>query len=1067
MKKLIAYFIIFCFVGINSLIAQNKGVSGVVISTEDDEPVIGASVIISGTQIGTVTDGDGHFTFNSLPSTAKELKINVLGFKTQTVPLQGRNTLKVLLEPDATLLDEVFVVAYGTSTKRSFTGSASVLKADAISQIQTSAVTNSLDGRATGVQIINSTGQPGENPKVRIRGVGSINAGKEPLYIVDGATYDGPINALNSADIESMTVLKDAAANSLYGARGANGVILITTKRGNSNKAVITFDASWGSNSRAIPEYDMITDRGTYYEQAWKGQYNKLYDNYVGRATNPLSPADASALAKSDLAGSGANSLSKILGGYNNYNVAWADLIDGNGVLNPNAQLMYKDNWDDALFNNSLRQEYNVNISGGDSKQSYYIGLGYLGDKSYAKGSGFDRYSGRIRFEKDITDWLRAGASLAYAHTIQNYPTTSGGSYVNYFQWTRQIAPIFPVFLHDPKTGAVINDKNGNAIYDYGNDSSLGYSRPYAANSNPAGVLEYDINKITADNITGATFLDAKIYDGLSLRGSFDVNTTYKNESYLTNPLYGDAQPSNGYVEQRNQRYFSYTGSVFLNYKKNFDKLVVDVLAGNENYRRETSYLYGQKSNLATSTEPVFNNAVVFKDLTSYNQRYSVTGYLARVNLSYADKYYLSASYRRDGSSRFSPDNRWGNFGSVGASWRINQENFFQGVTFINDLKIKASIGSQGNDDLLYSNGVNTNYIPYRDQFEVSNNNGNVSIKQIYVGNKDISWEKSLNANIGIEGRLFDRLNFNLEYFSKKTTDMLFYKPLPLSTGIANYPVNLGEMRNSGVEFEFDVDVVRNKDFTWNVGFNLTHVKNEVLKLPEENRAKGIFSSLSGNYTKLVEGGSIYDIYLPEFAGINENGKNTWNVYNADGSFKETTTVYNNAYNENSRRNLGTAVPDLTGGFITNFTYKGFDFAVVLSYQLGGKVYDSVYASTMQMLEPGRGMHKDLLNAWTSENTATNVPRFVYGYNDANRASSLFVTDASYLNIRNVSLGYTLPRTLLQNLKVNKVRVYAVGDNLALFSKRKGLDPRQYDYGTAGFNYSPLRTISFGINVTL
>lgn len=1061
MKRIIVYLLVIC-TSINFVLAQNRSVSGVVISLEDNEPVIGASVVVSGTQIGTITDVNGKFNFGSIPTTAKTLQVSILGSQTKIVPITG-NLIEVFLEADSKLLDEVFVVAYGTSTKKSFTGSASVVKSDAIEKIQTSSVTNALEGRATGVQIVSATGQPGENPKVRIRGVGSINAGKDPLYIVDGATYDGPISTLNSADVESITVLKDAAANSLYGARGANGVILITTKRGNSGKSKITFDAKWGVNSRAIPEYDLITDRGTYYEQSWKGQYNKLYDSYTTSST-PISAAEASAKAKQTLAGDGASSLSGILGGYNNYNVSWADLIDENGKLNSNAKLLYKDDWSDALFSNSLRQEYNIGITGGDNKQSYYIGLGYLGDDSYAKGSGFDRYSGRIRYEKEFTTWLKTGASLAYAHTVQDFPTTSGGSYVNYFQWTRQIAPIYPVFLRDPQTGAIIKDKNGKDRYDYGEESDLGYARPYGAPGNPAGVLEYDLNRITLDNITGAAFLDAKIYDGLSVRGSFDVNTTYKNGSYLTNPLYGDAKPNNGYVEQQNQKWFSYTGSVFLNYQKSFDKLSVDVLAGTENYKKEYGYLYGEKSNLATSTDPEFTNAVVFKDLTSYTQKYSVTGYLARLNLAYDDKYYLSASYRRDGSSRFHPDNRWGNFGSVGASWRISQEDFLKDIAFVDDLKIKGSIGSQGNDNLLYDGSSNVNYIPYLDQYEITNNNGNVSAKQTYVGNKDISWEKSLNTNIGIEGRLLNRINFNLEYFYKKTTDMLFYKPVGLSTGVASVPVNIGKIKNAGFEFEFDIDIIRGRDFTWNVGANLSKVSNEVLSLPDANKEKGIFSS---GYTKIVEGGSIYDIYLPEFAGVNENGKNTWNVYNADGSFKETTTVYNSAYTEVSRRKQGSAIPDLNGGITTNFTYKGFDLSVILSYQLGGKVYDAVYAATMQMTEAGRAIHKDLLNAWTPENTNTTVPRFVLGYTDANRASDLYLADASYLNIRNISLGYSLPKTALRIFKADAIRFYATGDNLALFSKRKGLDPRQYDYGTSGYNYSPLRTISFGINVTL
>ncbi|MDR0733620.1 MAG: TonB-dependent receptor [Dysgonamonadaceae bacterium] len=1051
--------------GGNSVVsAQQQQVSGIVLSSENDEPVAGATIAVDGASVGTVSGIDGKFTLSNIPSGGNRLTISFLGYQTRAVSFKTGEHITVVLEPETSLLDEVIVVAYGTSTRRQFTGSASVVNAASIGKLQTSSVTNALEGRATGVQIVSSTGQPGENPNVRIRGIGSINAAKNPLYIVDGATYDGPVSALNSADIENLTVLKDAAANSLYGARGANGVILITTKRGNTNETKISFDAKWGVNSRAVPEYDFITDRATYYEQAWKGQFNKLYDNYTTRANNPLSSDAAAAQAREDIAGNGTNSLQTILGGYNNYDVPWANLLDGNGKLNPNARLLYQDDWHDALFRNSLRQEYNLNITGGNDKQNYYVGFGYLNDESYAKGSGFDRYTGRIRGEKELAKWLKGGVNLSYAHTIQNYPLTSGASYVNYFQWTRHIAPIYPVYLRDPATGETIKDKDGKAIYDYGDSNDLGYTRPYAARANPAGVLDYDVNRNTLDNVIGSTFLEAQLYDGLSLKGAFDVNTTYKNGAFLTNPTYGDGVSYNGIIEQELQRYFSYTGSVFLNYNKTFGKWHVDFLGGAESYRKERHYLYGAKSQLATSYEPELSNAVAFRDLTSYLQKYGVVGYLTRLNLSYGDKYYLSGSFRRDASSRFAPENRWGNFGSVGASWRISEENFLRDVDFVDNLKLKGSVGSQGNDNLLYDDGSTINYIPYADHYEVVNNNGSVSVRQTYVGNRDISWEKSLNLNAGIEARVADRVNFGFEYFSKTTSDLLFYKPIHLSSGIGSLPVNLGKIKNAGIEFEIDADIVKTRSFVWNIGLNLSKVKNTILSLPEENRENGIFAT---GYTKLVEGGSLYDLYLPDFAGIDETGKNTWNIYDADGNFKETTTVYNNAYTDLSRRNQGSAVPDLTGGFSTSITYKGIDLSAVFSYQSGGKVYDAIYAASLQMTDYGRSYHKDILNAWTPENTNTTVPRLVSGYTDASRASSLYITDASYLNIRNVSIGYTFSKSVLKTLGINTLRIFAAGDNLAFFSKKQGLDPRQYDYGSTGFNYSPIRTISFGLNVTL
>lgn len=1067
MKKRVTLFLSCLFISIGLIFAQTTVPSNGTVVDETGEPLIGVSVAVKGTTTGTITDIDGNFTLN-VPSNSSVLVFSLVGMS--PAEHKASTNMRITMQQDSQILDEVMVVAYGTASKKSFTGSASVVKADAISKIQSSSVTSALEGRSAGVQIVSSTGQPGENPTVRIRGIGSINAGKAPLYIVDGATYDGPISALNSADIESMTVLKDAAANSLYGARGSNGVILIVTKRGTrSNKVGISVDAKWGVNSRGVPDYDMITDRGTFYEQTWKAQYNKLYDAYVGREKNPLSPKDAHTQSIADLAGNGSNSLSAILGGYNNYNVPWSKLIDNNGKINPDARLLYKDDWSDALFSSELRQEYNIGISGADEKQSYYIGIGYLDDKSYAKGSGFERYSGRLRFDKNLTTWLKTGVSLSYGHTIQNYPTTSGTSYVNYFQWTRQIAPIYPVYLRDPDTGEVIKDKNGDKIYDYGDRKDYGYSRPYGARSNPAGVLNYDINKITLDNVTGSVFFEANILDGLSARVAMDVNNTAKNGSYLTNPLYGDAKANNGYVEKQNKKWFSYTTSFFLNYKKELvDKLNFDAMAGAESYKKEYSYEYAMKKGLAVSNVPEFNNAVVMSDMDSYTQKYSVVGYLARINLDYNSKYYLSASYRRDGSSRFHPDNRWGNFGSLGLSWRVTREDFMTSVTWLDELKLKGSIGSQGNDDLHYPypNENKENYIPYKDQYAVSNIDDKVAIKQNYLGNKNISWERSTNLNLGFESRLFNRLNFNFEYFYKKTTDMLFYKPIAVSNGISEMPSNLGEMKNAGIEIEMDVDIIRNRDLKWNIGINMTHFKNKILKLPAENKEKGIFYEGYG-YTKLMEGGSIYDIYLPEFAGLNDKGQATFNMYDEDGNLTGTTTVNSLAYDNNSRRKVGNALPDLTGGITTSLEWKGFDFSAVFSYQLGGDVYDEVYAGTMQMSEAGRGMHKDLLKAWTPENTNTTVARFVMGYKENHKPSDLYLTSASYFNIRNITVGYTLPKSLTKKISMDGVRFYMAGDNLALLSKRKGLDPRQYDYGKSSYNYSPIRTISLGLNITL
>ncbi len=1033
--------------------AQRQQISGKV-SDANGESIVGATILVVGTTTGTTTGTDGSFSVAAPKDGA--IEVSFIGYETQNVAIAGKSHLNITLSDDAHALEDVIVVAYGTTTKEAFTGSASVVSSEQISKIQSSSVLSALEGTTSGVQITSSTGQPGENPSVLIRGVGSINASKSPLYVVDGATYEGDIAAINSADIESMTVLKDAAASSLYGARGANGVILITTKKGNKSDLGVTFDMKVGVNSRAVSEYDMVTDPGTYYEQTWKGQYNKLYNNGVSTDHDEL---------VSILGGSSSNSLSSILGGYNNYNVDWADLIGSDGKLNSTAKLLYSDDWYNELFNNSIRQEYNLSIGKNQEKQSYYLSLGYLNDESYAKGSGYDRFTGRIRMDRQVTDWFKIGANLSYAHTDQAHSASvSSTAYRNYFMWTRGIAPIYPVYLHDPTTGDFILDDNGSKIYDYGNSSEYGYLRPYAASSNPAGVLEYDTLGTVSDNIIGSTFVEFKIIDGLKLTGNFDTNIAYATTTEMYNPTYGDAVSYNGRIASERTVRNSYTASSFLNYYKEFGDLSIDVLAGTETYNKTYQYFYGEKRNLAsTDTYPDFSNAVQISELTGYTYGYSVLGLLSRVNLNYADKYYLSGSFRRDASSKFHPDNRWGNFGSVGASWRVDQEDFMDSVSWIDALKVKASYGSQGNDSLLDDDGYEL-YIPYMDHYEIVNNNDEVSLKQTYVGNENITWEKNHNFNVGFDATVFDRFTFGVEYFSRLTTDMLFNMPVALSTGVASIPENLGKMKNYGVEAMVNVDIIKTKDLYWGASLNLTHVKNKILELPEEYKEDGLAAT---GYKIMKEGGSIYDFYLPEFAGIDETGSATWNLYDSDGEFTGTTTVASNAYTTESRTLQGTALPDLQGGFSTTVSYKGFDFSAIFSYQIGGQVYDTVYASTMQMSDYGNGMHKDMLNAWTSDNTDTDVPMLVWGTQDANAVSNYFLTDASYLNIRNITLGYTLPKQAFGNTGISSLRVYLAGDNLALFSARKGLDPRQYASGTTTYSYSPIRTVSVGVNLTL
>ena len=1062
MNKKLVLLLVGLLMAVASLFAQ-KRVTGTVADV-NGEPLIGATVKVDGTKMAVVTDDKGNFVLPNVPASAKTLSFSYLGMKNQQVKVSGN--MKVVLEYDETALDEAIVVAYGVAKKGSFTGSVSQMKAKDLQKMQVSNVSKGLEGQLAGVQMTSSTGQPGSSASINIRGIGSIN-GTSPLIILDGVPYEGSLNSINPNDIETMSVQKDASASSIYGARGSNGIIMITTKKGQEGKTNVNFDAKWGFSERGVKPYQTVRSEADYYELYWEAMRNQ-------KMATGANAFDAGVYASQNLISS--------LGNYNSFNVADAELIDPiTGRINPNARLLYHDDWDEEPYNTGQRQEYNASISGGTDKTRYYISLGYLDDKAYIKKSDFSRLNGRVNLEHDVNNWLKVGVNANYSNTQSNYAATAGTTN-SMFAFTQGIAPIYPVYQRNAE-GSYILDEFGNRMLDYG--VANGKQRPYSMSSNPFLAILYNINDNESDVMNLRGFAQVK----LPVKGlSFHVDAAYdKIASYSTTfqtPIVGDAAEMGGRSTKSSSRQVMFTSSQRLNYTRSFfnEKFDVNAMVGHESVRRENSGLQAQMTNFFVPGNPEFGNAVTpGTDPYSGTSRYSLESYFGRAEFSFFNKYNVSATYRRDGSSKFHPDNRWGDFWSAGFAWRLSEEDFFQGSVFrrfVNNFKVKGSYGTQGND------AIGGDYALYQDQFQVTNVDGKPGIVQVLRGNPDITWEKSKNFNVGFEANMFNnRLNVEFDYFVKVTDDMLFARPLAPSVGTPSSINDNGmEMQNNGVELTVNGVLVQKQNFKWNVALNLTHYENTINELEPGKEPSGY---QSGSYWRKV-GGSIYDWYMIKYAGVDPQTGNA--LYYKDqtsvkpvldaqgnaipGQFQNVTEIVTTTDAASATKyELGkSSLPDVFGGLSTNIEFYGFDLSVATAFSLGGYCYDGTYAGLMNS-SAGSNYHIDMFKRWQKPGDITDVPRLENGNMNmtAGTTNDRFLTDASYFSLKNVQVGYTLPKKWLKKyVGIESLRIYAVGDNLFLGSKRYGLDPRQSLSGaTSSDSYSAMRTFSFGVSLQL
>jgi TonB-linked SusC/RagA family outer membrane protein len=1049
--KRIKLFLWLLFLVSTIAIGQTVQISGTVTSQEDGSAIPGANVTVKGTTIGVITGTDGKYQI-AVPTSATTLVFSFIGMGNQEIPINGRTTINAILATSLVAVDEVVVVAYGSVTKGSFTGSADKVTSGQIAKIQTASAAKALEGVAAGVQVTGGSGQPGSSANIRIRGIGSVNASSSPLYVVDGAPFDGNLNSINTNDIESISVLKDATSAALYGARGANGVIIITTKKGSSGKSTINFRSTVGAVNRGIPEYDRVNPQ-QYYELMYEGWKNALVN------ASGYTPDAAAALAS----GSGTSGIVTKLGGYNSYNVANDQLVGLDGKLNPAAKLLYYDDWNKNLARTGVRQDYNLSLSGGNDKSSYFASVAYLDEQGTVKWSGYSRLTGRVGAESQVNKWLKMDVNLSGSTSKQSGFVDGSTATTNPFYFGRMMGPIYPIWQRDATTGAIVLDGNGNNMFDLGGGTSIykwaGHTRPYAPNSNLMVTLPLDERSTELNSYSARVGMEIKFLNDFKLRvtGNNDKSnyfiTTYQNN------MFADAEAVKGRSTKEYRIVNSFTFNQILTYNKAFGSHKISLMAGHENYSYKWDNVSATRTGYTIATTQLVAGSVA-EGSTSYEDQYALEGYLFRGDYTFSDKYYFSGSYRTDGSSRFFKDVRWGSFWSLGGSWRISKEPFLTSVSWINELKLKASFGEQGNDNI-------NNYYGWQSLFSINGYNNATYNGAIHsqLENKSLKWEKNGNLNAGVEFELFKRVTGTVEYFVRNSSNLLFSVPLPQSTGLSSNWQNIGSMGNKGVEVTLAGDIIKTGGLLWNIEINATSYKNKITKMPfgSDGKPQEIISGTK----KLSEGHSIYDFWLREWAGVDPaDGSALYyqDIKDADGNVTGRTTVKDQ--NAASYYYVGSSIPKVYGGITNTISYKGFDLSALVSYSLGGKMYDSNWATLMHTGSFGSAWSTDILNRWQKAGDITNVPRLQNSYAAATAASSRYLTDATFVSLRNVTLTYTFPASISKALDMSALRVFVSGDNLGLYTKRKGMDPQQSFAGTADFTYIPSRVVSFGVNLT-
>lgn len=1067
------------FLGLGTIaFAQVTGV----VNDADNLPEADVEVLVKGTDKVAYTDENGNFNIDA--KVGDTLIINGKEFKVTSTKL---GILKHSNEENVDL-GEVVVTGYGQVNRETFVGTASEVKGDVLTRKNVSNVSQSLAGEVAGVRVINTSGQPGSEATIRVRGFGSVNGNRNPLYVLDGVPYDGTLSSINPEDIETLTVLKDATATAIYGARGTNGVIVITTKKGKKESSEIVLEQKTGINASFLPRYDVIKSPEQYTQLAWQSMYN--YAKYGGAGT--AGQADPAKYASNNLFGGNG-----IAANYNPWNVAGSGLINPTtGKFNDGISKKYDpENWEDYGFQTSIRNETNLSISGGSGKTSYYTSFGYLNDEGYLINSRFERYSTRLGVTHQAKDWLSGSLNIGYAHSKSknNGQSEDSGSI---FWFVDNIPSIYPLFLRDENGNIVQDPYYGGNRYDYGDETSPG--RSFGLGTNAIADALYGKDFSLRHEINGNAYIKADIFPFLSFETRLGGNFNTRSRASVNSKYYGSARSTNGTITKYDYDTFNYTFLQMLKFDKRFGKHNISAFVAHESTDYQIEYFYGSKKNLVNDGMIDLNNAVDVISAQSYRNNWTLESYFANLAYDFDGKYLFTANVRRDGSSRFvNDDQKWGTFGSVGAGWVLSREEFLKNNSVIKQLKLKASYGIVGDQ-------AGVGYYPGYGTYSIFPLNGEISTPYNNIGYTDLTWEKSKIFQTGIEFSLFKNniIEGSVDFYNKTTDNLIFDRRTPPSLGYAIMKVNDGKLLNQGIEFTLNANIIRTKDAFLSLNINGEILKNELKEMPiDPSTGTNKLIDVQGNFG-WAKGKSIYDYYMAEWAGVNQaNGRGQWVQYfedkNGNGIYEsgvdtKITSLHDfKNSNPNATITKGTtetyadatlayvgksAIPDVRGGVTLNAGYKGFTLSTQFLYSVGGYSYDGAYASLMGNRTIGsNNWHKDMLNSWNdasfNQNTNSNTPRLsngmiITGQNDTQftSTSTRFLTKSDYLSLNNVKFGYDFSKELLAKSGLSGLNLFVSGDNLWITTKRKGFNPSTSESGSSNtYRYSPLTTFTFGV----
>ena len=1052
--------------------AQQRTITGKV--SDGSGPLPGVSIIVKGSTIGTETDFDGKYSIKA--SSGDILTFRYLGYLSIDKTIGASSIINVSMKEDANILDEVVIVGYGTTTKKSFTGTASVVSSENIDAKAVSNVAQALIGEVSGVSVTRTNGRPGSSATIRIRGFSSIEGNSAPLYVVDGVPFSGDINAINPNDIESTTILKDASATAIYGARGANGVVLLTTRKGTSGKNTVEFDFQSSVSSRTLPRYDLVESEEEYMELVYAGLRNTA--DFAGN-NNPSQFALDNLFSDRGVAPL-----------YNMWNVA-----DGNGLIDPSTGKVISGvtrkytptDWADAGYRDGVRNEMNFKTSGGTDKTKHYFSLGYLSDEGFIAESQYDRYSTRLNVTSNPVDRVKISTNLDYSYSEYNDATGYGGGDVPYML---DFTPtIYPLYLRDTDGNIVMNPNTNEPFYDFG-DNIAGNARDFSATYNGVGEAIYNINRTKRHSVNGNINAAVEIMEGLTFETTYGMNFYSSNLDQTRNSIQGSAGVAlGGTLYKANTTYVSQNFNQILRYKTKFgEDHNFNMLVAHESFADRNEYFDMNRKgivNLNPNAAGAPDNYLDQNGVSTGNiVETSLEGYFTQANYNYLNKYYLQGTLRKDGSSRFYK-NKWGTFWSAGAGWIVSEENFLSSSNVINYLKLKASygvLGDQGN--AAYAGQLG---------FDIENLLGQPSLAPRAVVDPNITWESSEQMQVGVEIELFKgAIQADLDYYVKTTNNLYVNKRLPPSTGDAIILTNDGSLENRGFEFNVTGNIVRNRDFKLSLTLNGEMFNNQITQMPIEN-STGLpkVVNVSGLFGQ-SQGRSIYDYYIREWAGVDPANGNpmwieNWSDENSNGQYdsgegipdmliyaaanpdavieERITTTYSNATRKYSDKSV---IPTVRGAFRLNSSYKGFSFSTQFGYSLGGYGYDSQYANLMTNGKVGgSSYHNDMKDRWMQPGDISAIPRLYSNENvQAVSSSTRFLQSSDYLALNNARLGYQVPSQFLAKTGFSSVNFWVSGDNLFLLSSRQGYNPTTSLTGQSGrYTYNPISNYTLGVRV--